>query len=582
MQEAGAKRQKGSLPVALMNGGVGLAVLVLVAVLALVVNPPAPPGIAAFAPQANKPIIKAPQNQSASTGEGDGACAAGQACSVATTTTTSTTIKGKPRGVPSGLQCYSWPDGTVTQTFDPQSPPCIATWDDEKGNGGETSKGVTASEIRIAFPMETTGLSTWPKVQPIVDFFNTRFQLYGRKIRVVPFASKQANEQGATATFNVPEAQRADATQITQLGVFASLDFIDPLHYSFSLPVFRDILTRNKIISINGGEVTPYGTAEGMAKAAPYEWTYLPTIDSIMANAATVLCRQLVGRNATHAPDRALRGKARKFALVLPTDAKLGGPLPGLAAFQQTIAGCGVSSPKVVRYSLTESEIAPLSAQMRELSTDGVTTMIFFPYTGAARNDHPMTVASRVGFRPEWYVIGWNKYLTASLLNTPRNETEGAFGVGVWNKLLNNDLEMWARAFLAGGGDQGAINLGGLYNARAFYQEMLMFASGIQMAGPNLTPETFAQGLANTRFSNPGAARAPSYQATVGFGPGDVTMTDDYNQFWLDPNGMTGQEVGLSLNNNTSRAVCYVELGRRWGPTAWTTTDLFYANKGCR
>src|SRR5437763_887019 len=83
---------------------------------------------------------------------------------------------------------------------------------------------------------------------PHVAFVNSRFQLYGRKIRIVPFPSKQADQQ-AQGTLNDPTSQRADAAQVTQLKVFASTDFVDPLQYSWSLPEFRSVLTKNKILS---------------------------------------------------------------------------------------------------------------------------------------------------------------------------------------------------------------------------------------------------------------------------------------------------------------------------------------------
>ena len=42
-----------------------------------------------------------------------------------------------------------WPDGKVTQTFDPQSPACIASWPEAaKGNGGATTRGVSTSTTR--------------------------------------------------------------------------------------------------------------------------------------------------------------------------------------------------------------------------------------------------------------------------------------------------------------------------------------------------------------------------------------------------------------------------------------------------
>jgi hypothetical protein len=564
--------------VAGFNALVGLVILILVAVLALVVNPPAPPGIAAFAPQANKPITKAPTNQSSSFGEGDGECATGQECAGVATTTT-TPPKGKPRGVPSSLQCYTWPDGTVTQTFDPQSPPCIASWDDSKGNGGATYKGVTASEIDVALPLNDTG-PTYPGLQPIVDFFNTRFQFYGRKIKIVPFSSQQATAD-FTGDFNQPDMQRADAVQTTELNVFASFDFVDPIHYSWSLPVYLQTLAKAKIVSINGGEMTPYGTEADLEAYAPYVWTYYSPIDSLMAAFGDMTCRQLVDKPARHATDVSLRSKTRKFALLIPTDDQIGGPMPGLSTLLRIIDGCGVKSPRVVRYNIAEEDASRNAAALSELSRDGVTSLIWFPMTGSSRPAHPMSVAGSVGYGPEWVTIGWNNYLTASTLNSNGNAKAASFGAAIWNKMPQIELEFWHRAFLAGGGDPAVVQGGALPDGLAFYNELLLLASGIQMAGPKLTPETFAAGLRATKFPNPGAGRAPFYQGTVGFGPRDVTMVDDFQEFWLDTR-MTGAEVTQSNNLNTSRAYCYVALGRRSLPNAFPGDDAFYQPNVCR
>jgi hypothetical protein len=540
-------------------------------------NLPAPPGIAAFAPQANKPITKAPLSQSAEFGEGDGDCAAGQNCDARAVT--STTIKGKPRGVPSALQCYEWPDGTVTQTFDPQSPPCIATWDDSKGNGGATSPGVTASEIRVALPVWETSPG-WPILKPIADFFNTRFQFYGRKITIVPFISQQANAQ-ASGTFHVPDMQRADASEITSRNVFASLDFVDPVHYSWSLPVFRDALTRNKIVSIHGGETPPYGSSSDLADKLPYEWTYYTPAEAVMRNTAQLTCRQLVGRPANHSTDAGMRGTTRKFAAMFPVDASLGGAMPGLNTLLQVLDGCGVK-PRVVRYDYADRAMpASLSATMNELRSDGVTSILWFPYAGGGTPRHPWFVADSIGYRPEWVVIGWHQYQTAFELQNPESQTAAAFGVGIWNKMPQLELEVWHRAYLAAGGDPAVVNGGGLPGGRPFYQELLLLASGVQMAGPNLTPETFAEGLQTAKFPNPGAGGPPFYQASVGFGRGDTTMIDDFQAFWLDTS-MIGREVPRQKNLNTSRAFCYVDLGTRFTADTWPTTDGFYAPDVCR
>lgn len=575
------ERRRGQWGIAGLNGAVGIAVLLLVAFLALVVNPPAPPGIAAFAPQANKPIIKAPLNQASSTGEGEGACAEGVVCDIKAAATTTTIPKLLKTGVPSSLQCYKWPDGTVTQTFDPQSPPCIAGWDDAKGNGGETSPGVSGTEIRVAFPKTSDSNSTYPHLQPIVDFLNTRYQFYGRKIRLVPYVSQQASNQVAAQSLNDPQMQRADASQVTQLKVFAAMDFVDPLHYSWSLPAYRSVLTKNKIVSIAGGEVAPYGTNADLAANAPYEWSTQSTLDTLMNNMATIICRQLAGKPATHANDPELKGKTRKFAILVPVDQDLGGSMPGLPQMINTMTGCGLPSPKVVHYAVERDQIAPMSAALTDLKNDGVTSVMFVPLVGAANNAHPIQIADRVDFRPEWVTLGWNSYLTASLLNAPASENAGIFGIGFWNKMPPLDQEMWVRIYKAAGGDMAPVYGGSIYNGRSVYAELMMLAAGIQAAGPRLTPETFGAGLQSIKFGNPGAAGPPFWQATVGFGPGDTVMMNDFQQFWLNPAGMTGTEVGTSTNVNTARAFCYVTQGRRWLLETWPGTDGYYTN-GCQ
>lgn len=558
-------------------------ILLLVGVLALVVNPPAPPGIAAFAPQASKQITKAPLNQSSSAGDGNGACVPGQPCDyqATTTTTIAATQKLLRTGVPSALQCYKWPDGTVTQTFDPQSPPCVAGWDDAKGNGGATSPGVTATEIRIALPKADGAITIWPIAQPLVDFFNTRYQFYGRKIRLIPFSSQQATSQSSAQYLNDPSRQRADAAQVTQMGVFGALDFVDPISYAWSLPAYRDVLTRNKIISINGGEMTPYGTAAGMAAHAPYEWTYYNTIDSLLNAYGNMTCTQLVGKPATHAPDPALRSVTRKFAILAPTDDQLGGPIPGLSALVAKLQACGANNPKVVRFKNGNGEVAPNQAAMKDLKDSGVTTVMFFPWTGSETSSNPMDKAKAVDFRPEWLTMGWNNYLTHSQLNAPTDETAGMFGVAVWNKMPPLEQEPFYRAWIAAGGDPGVINSGGLPGGRAYYQELVMLAAGIQMAGPNLTPESFAKGLHETKFPNPGAGVAPFYQGTVGFPSGATAMVQDYVPFWLD-NRWPGKEVAASKNVNTSRGTCYPDLGTRYLDDKWPAADGFYGTPACR
>jgi hypothetical protein len=584
---AGRNSQRGRWPVVVVHGSVAGLVLVLVAVLALVVKPPAPPGIAAFAPQAAKPITKAPPAQSAQFGDGAGQCGRGQVCqgaspgpTAAPTVPPSPSAKPLTGAAPPGLQCYTWPDGTVTQTFDPQSPPCISRWDDSKGNGGATAPGVTGTEIRVAFGVNSNAsLATWPGLKPLVDFFNTHFQLYGRQIKIVPYPSQQAVGQFDGTKVNDPALQRADAAEVVGRKVFASFDFLDNVPYSWALPVYRDVLTKHKIVSVSGGASPPYGTEKDLAARAPYEWSYYPTIDTLMRNVGTMTCRQLAGKPASHAKDPALASATRKFAMVFPTDEHLGGPIPGLSSLLSILDGCGIHSPEVIRYDANDdNQVLPQLEKLRQLKEAGITSLIFFPYTGSAARGAPQTLADRAQYYPEWITIGWNKYLTDIWSGSPQNQKTATFGVAMWNKQPQLALENWFQAYtLAGGSTTGAA---GMNDGLAFYNELLLLASGIQMAGPRLTPESFAEGLRSTTFPNPGAGAAPFYQATVGFGPGDAAMTNDFAAFWFDPSTNWDSYQGQP-GLNFYRTDCYAVLGRRWSQETWPTADLFFRN-GCR
>ena len=98
------------------------------------------------------------------------------------------------------------------------------------------------------------------------------------------------------------------------------------------------------------------------------------------------------------------------------------------------------------------------------------------------------------------------------------------------------------------------------------YRSLLMLASGLQLAGPGLTAETFDAGLSATAFPNPGAGKAPLYQASVGFDDLDHGMVDD-----------------VALVRWRSSRFCLVGGGTRWafGDLPRNDPGLLDPNKEC-
>jgi hypothetical protein len=76
------------------------------------------------------------------------------------------------------------------------------------------------------------------------------------------------------------------------------------------------------------------------------------------------------------------------------------------------------------------------------------------------------------------------------------------------------------------------------------------------MAGPNLTPQTFAQGM----FSYPGGSGP---RGLWHFAPDDFTTTDDFREVWWDPKRVSAQ-------NNKEGAWVQLDGGARH--TASTVT----------
>lgn len=577
--------QAGGKTVVATNGTVAAGLVILMAAVALTASPPAPPGIAEFAPQAAKPITKAPMGQVAQAGVGGGgACVTNCTPGSKPKPSAAAGIKSAAprsiaRGVPSSLQCYSWPDGSVTQTFDPQSPPCVASWPDAaKGNGGETSKGVTATAIRIGFPQYTRG-SHLQELQPLVDFINTHFQLYGRRLQMVPFASQQASQARANSGTYVadPSAQRADAKLAGSLNLFAATDYLDPTPSYFALPIYFDTLAEQRVVSVSGGGTPPQVTANHFDRRAPFQWSYLPPIGDLMANAAAMTCKQLVDRPAEHAV--AHRLTKRKIGLLLPDPSLTGGKLPGLSAMLDTLAGCGVTDPTVEYYLTDARGEGSLAQSFAKFRSEETTSLLYYPYWSVIAAWAPQNVATKMGYVPEWITIGWLDYLTSQLLLGSTDQAVSTFGIGNWNKVLPLSAQPGFQAYVEAGGS--GAKAASLVSAQAFYRELLVIAAGVQMAGPHLTPEAFGQALASTRFPSPGASNTPAYQARVNLDTPAHAMVTDYNGFWLDTTASHDQVIQESSSQNPEHAFCYASLGARWSIDNWPRTDGFYEGR-CR
>ena len=86
------------------------------------------------------------------------------------------------------------------------------------------------------------------------------------------------------------------------------------------------------------------------------------------------------------------------------------------------------------------------------------------------------------------------------------------------------------------------------FSVDLIYNQMYMLAIGIQMAGPDLNPETFRSGMYDY----------PPRSGPLGlwdFGPGDHTTADDVREIYWDPNAVSSYnfQPGAYIGVNRSQ-----------------------------
>lgn len=514
-----------------------------------------PPAIAEFAPQVQQPIKDAPDRQTSALGSGEGGTN-GLGGGLPSPTPLPTDIK-----IPPGARVNKCVGAEGRQIEDPQSPPCIPFWSGD--NGGATSFGVTDTTITVAMPdwSINNGAGDMPT---FINFFNDRFEFYGRKLVLKTFPSNQGQ---------TPAQMEADATYVRdQLQAFAEITY--PWQFGAE-GVFYDALARRGIISIQG-------TINGMATSdtahlesfAPYEWNYVQTPDVVLRNVAEMVCKQLANKAPSHAGSPTNLAQKRKFGI-------LRGVRPGFSPFEDSylsdgIKNCTGVAPEHIDYSTGDTqEIGTVIAQFNANSVTSIicvcvpTDLVYL-----------MTAAQGQSYYPEWIVhnvVGQDG--VEGMFLEPSSQSQHAFGIRSLNKEVpvSQTPYIWAIHYESPSNPKPPYQNTYNYWDEWPYHDLLLLASGIQMAGPNLTPKTFEEGLFRTRFPNPGCDGPPFYQACVGFEGGSHTMQKSFGMVWWDPEQQNGGGASGYPGN-----YCDVDRGVRFSLGSWPSTDRYQQSGPCK
>jgi hypothetical protein len=559
--------------VGLVHAALLTALILLVSLVAIVTRAPAPPTIAEFAPQAVKQIQRAPDEQSSQFGNGgNGQCIAGQPCKGGPTpgplgpsATPPPTDSGRPTlPVKRQYACFGNPP---RQTKDPQSPPCVPYW--EGDNGGATWRGVTRDTITFAFP---TTVGATPLDDALLAYFNRRYQFYGRQL-----VRKVLIPPGALFGNQNPSSMYADAVKVDQeLQAFASTSY--PTYSANGSPAtYYDELARRGIISVTSED--DFRTEKDNFANKEFEgfqWAFGPSIDELGRNLAEWTCKSLVGKPPIHAgapfnPAAPLNQQAnRKFGVVVQRTFQ---KAVDTDVLMSRLGACDVHPTVVFADAEQQTDAAAMTAVVSKLSQAKVSSAICVCYQYLLNGI--LTQAQQQNYFPEWLLTGQQSVTAdgnaaASGAYAKNGAVSHVLGLNGQNKYMPIPDQPWFWAVRdtdphATPSQYSSGSLSGTNQYQLNYQAMLLLASGIQLAGPILTPQRFKQGLMEAQFPNPKAGQAPYYQATVGFDETSHTMVEDYGLIWFS-------RTSTSPDTGNPGTRCYLNRGQRWGLDRWDPT----------
>ena len=492
---------------------------------------------------------KVPDDDAVSTGTGTGTITDGSAAegpeTVATTPEGAAAEGGAAEGgaaaggaaVAGAGKAAGCPDRKEQVPSDPYSPPCMAF---SGSNGGGTSKGVSDKEIKVSYrvlnekgfqqtlaQLAGASLSDSPDsvtrtVSALAEYFNERFQFYGRKIKIVFYDGRGSNTNELLGKGR--EQAVADAIQVAEeIGAFADL--------SATSEPYAGALAERKVIGFG----TPYLSRKWHEDRAPYAWS-IATDGSIVSEfASEYAVKKLYGGNAEHAGGN-LKGKPRVFGTLAPENSWYQESVDNAEA---VVREAGKKPGYRRAYVL---DLGTMSNQATQIINDfkdrGITTILcgcdpILPVFLSG-------VANREQYYPEFIIVGTaltDADIVGQLWN--QNFASHAFGVSPLDGFVPPTQTIAYAAYKSVRKDEPA------FSVDLIYYQMYMLAIGLQMAGPDLNPQTFEAGMFN-------------YPAKTGpfglwdFGPGDRTAANDVREIYWDAsavstfNGKQGAYIGAN------------------------------------
>ncbi|HWE66469.1 MAG TPA: hypothetical protein VG298_07480 [Acidimicrobiales bacterium] len=408
---------------------------------------------------------------------------------------------------------------------DPYSPPCISF---SGSNGGVTSPGVSGQTINLTYRFATDAITTSQSVpglssityndsqadiertvKDLVTYFNNHFQFYGRKLNV-NFYNGQGSFGNELQGMGQAQATADSITAAQQLHAFADVTGQTSLLYIKAL-------AQQKVIGLG----LNFLSQATMASLAPYAWGPATDCNATVNTAIDIAAKQLANQNAAYAGG-ALKGQPRKFAILAPDNPDYQACVnQGLV----TAKADGVTISDNLQYQLNiATATSQVDSIIAKLADDNITTVILLtdPVAPLFLTDR----AAQQDYDPEWMELGTGTDLDIVGQIYDQSEWAHAFGISFNGAAVPEQASLSYQAYRTVANDTPALSI-----ISGVYEALDELSIGIQMAGPDLTPTTFEQGMRAYPGSQPNNANAQ--MGTWKFPPNEFNpVQDSWLVYW--------------------------------------------------
>jgi hypothetical protein len=467
---------------------------------------------------------------------------------------------------PAGTSCRQ--DGRMPG-FSLYMPPCLPVF--QGANGGATSAGVTADKVVIVRYMAQIDPATTAVLgqvhaddgraknddmdQTLVDYYNDHIETFGRKVVMETYDG--SGDQGDEAV-----AKRDAIGLIAKFHPFAVF-YTAP---TAPTPAFTNEIAARKVICV---------CAQSQSEAyyqrnSPYAWGQLPTLEDYYRTLAEYIGKRLANHPAKWAGDTPgfnFKGTNRKFGLIYVDGIHQTVDPDAEAAekfYERELAKYGVILTDHISYlydiSREQDQATNVIAKMHQ---EGVSNILCI-----CDPLYPIfltTEATRQQYYPEWLISGTG-LIDSTFFGRlyDKQQWVHAFGVGpLWVFYKDVSTSSGAKAYHhmhpnAKPGEEGrAINV-----RQAAIQELF---TGIQLAGPRLTPASFADGMFHRWPVTGGQPKFPLVYYTAQ----KPVQVHDFTEVFWNSTGTGKSEV----NDDGTGIIMKADGGRRYQLGQWPTTE---------